>query len=84
MLHDEIDKNKSWHFYGITLDGDELEWLIATNIYITENDLLKYWNQIEPHLFFAYGNLVSFAEYDTLGVDSDEADITEFIELMEV
>jgi hypothetical protein len=88
MLHDEINKEKNWYFYGIEFGDYESgeftsECLIATDKPInSDRDLLKYWPQIEPELLMVWGRVEHWEEY-SISIDGDDAELATYIELME-
>jgi hypothetical protein len=88
MLHDEIDKNKTWYFYGLNFGDEQDEFtshcLIAVDKSISsDSELLDYWSQIEPNLFFVWGHVIDWTEY-SISLDEDDAELATYIELMEV
>jgi hypothetical protein len=89
MLRDEINKNKDWYFYGLEFGDDETNkftsnCLIATDRPInSDKELLDYWSQIEPNLYFVYGHVIEWMEY-SMDIYDDDAVLAEYIELMEV
>jgi hypothetical protein len=88
MLYDEINKNKNWHFYGLDFGDEQEEFtshcLIAVNKSIgNDRELLEYWSQIEPNLFFVWGHVIDWTEYN-IDLGDDDAELATYIELMEV
>lgn len=82
MLHCKIDRSKKWYFYSV-LSG-EFEQLFAVDKKIGSwKELMQYWNQIEPNLYFIYDRITDWTEHN-IDIDEDDAELAVYIELVEV
>jgi hypothetical protein len=88
MQEKRYNLEKYNNFYVLEFGDDETneftsETLIATNKPInSDRELLKYWNQIEPELYFVYGHVIDFYEV-AVSVGDDDSTMATYIDIME-